>query len=175
MLRLLFALVVIGITPPGVEPSSVPVKLWMDQIVPSSSVYQSANVVCPDMPTPPHLKIEPVPKPKGHLIGKGSDLVSVEIYTSVKYFNGDYRLFIREYSELLGEFGHSLGWRNVEYHYVAYNFEIKKTICKKVLLWLQEVVNSSSFFKKFVTTGKNGLDCNYSMPAYHQHKHHRLE
>ncbi|KAK6045458.1 hypothetical protein COOONC_17037 [Cooperia oncophora] len=172
------------------------VKLWMNQVVPSSSIYESANVVCSDTPTPSEqihpifqaadwypsqpLEIKPVPKPEGHLIGKGKDLVYVKIYTSVLFAGGDaYKYYdyfdktkIAEHSQLLAEGIDRLTYE-VEDRRLLYSFFIKKTICEKVAYWLEQVVNSSNFFKSFATTGRSGLQCSYSMPALHLHKQHK--
>ncbi|KAK6040023.1 hypothetical protein COOONC_22472 [Cooperia oncophora] len=150
-------------------------KLWMNQIVPSSPVYKSADVRCfgPFPPQPPSLEIKPVPKPAEELIGKGSDLVLVEIHTTVWYTVGssypDYHIDeyfsyfdltkIKEYTQLLGELG-ILELISSD-NYLVYRLEIRKTVCEKVALWLKEIVNSSSFYKRINTSGENGLDCTY--------------
>ncbi|KAK6053734.1 hypothetical protein COOONC_08760 [Cooperia oncophora] len=111
------------------------IKLWMDQIVPSSPIYEAAQVYCPKpiTPTPPDLEIKPVPKPA--IIGKGSEMVAVEIYTSVvydyddrsavnKYLDYFNKMKIEEHLESIGESGNLvLSGRE---GYVYYYFVIRK-------------------------------------------------
>uniref|UniRef100_A0A7I4YFT6 C6 domain-containing protein n=1 Tax=Haemonchus contortus TaxID=6289 RepID=A0A7I4YFT6_HAECO len=118
------------------------------------------------------LACSPVPEPK--VKGKGHDVVYVTLVTNQTYnpegvstFLSDFsKTEIQQYSASVGNFS-DLNCTNTD-GYFTWTFKLTDANCSIVKAWVNQIVNSSSFYKHGETSCSNGIEAVYVLLTTNQ-------